>query len=91
MIGDLNVKDIRVYVKGWNTDFEGAVRSGLEGDGATNLEMSWIARAVANGQHAWDDMHFCDGMGKDGAIIGVLGPRSPITTCRCEGSVPWDE
>lgn len=104
MIGDPNVT-LRVNMAGWDTNFEGAVRNGLKGGLATELEMAWIARAVANGQRSWDSVHFYGAAGKDGAIIerprppepdwstfGNLDPvRSPFTMCNCEGSVPWDE
>lgn len=104
MIGDPNVT-LHVNVTGWEkTKFEGAARNGLKGGLATELEMSWIARAVANGQRSWDSVHFYRA-NSDGEIVplsrsaepdwstfGKLDPvRSPFTMCRCEGSVPWDE
>ncbi|MDN3024438.1 polymorphic toxin-type HINT domain-containing protein [Streptomyces sp. S.PB5] len=103
MIGDPNVT-LRVNITGWETDFEGAVRNGLRGGLATELEMSWIARAVANGQRSWNTVHFYEvGPGgksapaprpaePDWSTFGKLDPvRSPFTMCRCEGSVAWDE
>ncbi len=104
MIGDPNVT-LHVNMKGFEEGFEGAVRRGLLGDGATNLEMSWIARAVANGQRSWDSVHFYNATGKDGAItefpripepdwstFGKLDPvKSLFTLCPCEGAVRWDE
>ncbi|MFE7974266.1 polymorphic toxin-type HINT domain-containing protein [Streptomyces shenzhenensis] len=102
MIGDPNVT-LRVNITGWETDFEGAARNGLKGGLATELEMSWIARAVANGQRSWDSVHFYRAAGgkivegprppePDWSTFGKLDPvRSPFTMCRCEGAVPWDE
>ncbi|MFE0629002.1 RHS repeat-associated core domain-containing protein [Streptomyces sp. NPDC058864] len=104
MIGDPNVTGIHVNMTGWKTDFDGAVKKGLAEDGATNLEMSWIARAVANGQRSWDSVHFYK-MNGNGDIVEISRPpepdwsrfgdlapvRSPMTTCNCPGSVPWDE
>jgi hypothetical protein len=102
MIGDPNVT-LRVNTTGWETDFEGAARNGLSGGLAAELEMSWIARAVANGQRSWDSVHFYTAAGgkivgrprppePDWSTFGKLDPvRSPFTMCKCEGSVPWDE
>lgn len=78
--------------------------NGLQGGKATELEMSWIARAVANGQRSWNSVHFYDA-GKGGEIVEVPRPPEPdwssfgklspveskFTLCNCEGSVPWDE
>ncbi|MFC1434545.1 LamG-like jellyroll fold domain-containing protein [Streptacidiphilus sp. N1-3] len=102
-IGDPNVT-LHVNLHGWD-DFSGAVRSGLTGGGkATDLEMSWIARAVSNGQRSWDSVNFYN-MGAKGDIVPVPRPDEPdwssfgkldpvkstFTMCGCEGSVPWDE
>jgi hypothetical protein len=103
MIGDRNVT-LRINMNGWETSFDGAVRNGLEGGKATELEMSWVARAVANGQRSWDSVHFYSG-GPGGKIVDIPRPPEPdwssfgdlkpvksvFTLCKCEGAVPWDE
>ena len=60
---------------------------------ATKLEMSWIARAAANGRRSWDSVHFYDaGGGRIAAVPrppepdwSTFGKLAPVKSRRCHG------
>lgn len=56
-IRDPNVQ-LHVNTKGTG-GFANAAQAGLSGDGgATDIEMGWIARSVANGERDWSSVTF---------------------------------
>jgi hypothetical protein len=59
-------------MKGFIGDFSNMVRRGLGPNPyATEEEMSWIARMVANGHRDWSSVKF---YGESGELIGVPEP-----------------
>ncbi|WP_205864247.1 hypothetical protein, partial [Planosporangium mesophilum] len=66
-----------VNTKGFGADFKTMALRGLKRDPdfpnpyATEEEMGWIARAVANGQREWSSMKFFD---PDGNLMTVPEP-----------------
>ncbi|MER5884941.1 polymorphic toxin-type HINT domain-containing protein [Streptomyces sp. NPDC001941] len=52
-------RNVRLHVNLPGRDFVGGAQRGLDNSGtATELEMSWIARSVANGERDWGSVHF---------------------------------